>query len=181
MAERQSHDGLGGRGKVCGAVQAGGGNLHPGWELSTHFGKSPPPHIPQAFGYGGRNAVAFYELPRKEVRNHLLLDAPVRNGSFRTLGAHGNIFAIESFMDELADVAGIDPLSFRLAHLRDPRARAVLQAAADKAGWTCGTTSDGGNGRGLAFCRYKSIGMYAAVMVDVEGDHKTSGIKVPQV
>src|SRR5260370_5969202 len=148
--------------------QAGGVNLLAAWDLSQRFVRSPPPHIPQPFGDGDRNAVPFYELPRKEVRNHLLLDAPVRNGSFRTLGAHGNIFAIESFMDELADVAGIDPLSFRLAHLRDPRARAVLQAAADKAGWTCGTTSDGGNGRGLAFCRYKSIGIYAAAVVDVE-------------
>jgi len=161
--------------------QAGGVNLLAAWDLSTPFVKSPPPHIPQPFGDGDRNAVPFYELPRKEVRNHLLLDAPVRNGSFRTLGAHGNIFAIESFMDELADVAGIDPLSFRLAHLRDPRARAVLQAAADKAGWTVGKTRDGRNGRGLAFCRYKSIGMYAAVVVNVEVDHKTGVIKVPRV
>jgi CO/xanthine dehydrogenase Mo-binding subunit len=123
----------------------------------------------------------FYELPRKQIRNHLLLDTPIRNGSFRTLGSHGNIFAIESFMDELADVAGIDPVAFRLAHLRDPRARAVLQAAADKAGWTPGQKGDGQRGRGLAFCRYKSIGMYAAVVVDVEVDRKTGVIKVPRV
>src|SRR5258708_25673477 len=84
-------------------------------------------------------------------------------------------------MDELADVAGIDPLSFRLLHLRDPRAQAVLQAAADKAGWTPGKKGDGRRGRGLAFCRYKSIGMYAAVVVDVEVDHKTGVIKVPRV
>src|SRR5260370_41352749 len=94
------------------------------------------------------------------TRNHLLLDAPVRNGSFRTLGAHGNIFAIESFMDELADVAGIDPLSFRLAHLRDPRARAVLQAAAEKACWTVGKKSDGRNRSGLSCCQYESISVY---------------------
>src|SRR5258708_31716883 len=84
-------------------------------------------------------------------------------------------------MDELADVAGIDPLSFRLLHLRDPRAQAVLQAAADKAGWTAGKKGDGRRGRGLAFCRYKSIGMYAAAVVDVEVDRKTGVIKVPRV
>src|SRR5258708_39807282 len=84
-------------------------------------------------------------------------------------------------MDELADVAGIDPLSFRLLHLRDPRAQAVLQAAADKAGWTPGKKGDGRRGRGLAFCRYKSIGMYAAAVVDVEVDRKTGVIKVPRV
>jgi nicotinate dehydrogenase subunit B len=77
--------------------QAGGVNLLAAWDLSVPFTKSPPPHIPQPFGDGDRNAVPSYELPRKEIRNHLLLDAPVRNGSFRTLGAHGNIFAIECF------------------------------------------------------------------------------------
>jgi nicotinate dehydrogenase subunit B len=161
--------------------QAGGVNLLAAWDLSTPFVKSPAPHIPQPFGDGDRNAVPFYELPRKEIRNHLLLDAPVRNGSFRTLGSHGNIFAIESFMDELADVAGSDPLAFRLAHLRDPRARAVLQAAVDRAGWTAGKKGDGRNGRGLAFCRYKSIGMYAAAVVDVDVDRKTGIIRVPRV
>src|SRR5258708_5409231 len=84
-------------------------------------------------------------------------------------------------MDELADVAGIDPLSFSLLHLRDRRAQAVLQAAADKAGWTSGKKGDGQRGRGLAFCRYKSIGMYAAAVVDVEVDRKTGIIKVPRV
>jgi nicotinate dehydrogenase subunit B len=161
--------------------QAGGVNLLAAWDLSAPFVKSPPPHIPQPFGDGDRNAVPYYELMRKEIRNHLLLDAPVRNGSFRTLGAHGNIFAIESFMDELADAAGSDPLAFRLAHLGDPRGRAVLQAAADKAGWAPGKKGDGRNGRGLAFCRYKSIGMYAAAVVDVEVDRKTGVIKVPRV
>jgi nicotinate dehydrogenase subunit B len=161
--------------------QAGGVNLLAAWDLSTPFVKTPPPHIPQPFGDGDRNAVPYYELPRKEIRNHLLLDAPVRNGSFRTLGAHGNIFAIESVMDELADAAGIDPLAFRLAHLRDPRAKAVLQAVADKAGWIPGKKGDGQNGRGMAFGRYKSVGMYAAVVVDVEVDRKTGVIRVPRV
>ena len=161
--------------------QPGGVNLLAAWDLKTPFVKSPAPHIPQPFGDGDRNAVPFYELPRKEIRNHLLLDAPVRNGSFRTLGAHGNIFAIESFMDELAEAAGSDPLAFRLAHLRDPRAQAVLQAAADKAGWAPGKRGDGQRGRGLAFCRYKSIGMYAAAVVDVEVDRNSGVIKVPRV
>jgi len=161
--------------------QPGGVNLLAAWDLKTPFVKSPAPHIPQPFGDGDRNAVPSYELPRKEIRNHLLLDAPVRNGSFRTLGAHGNIFAIESFMDELAEAAGSDPLAFRLAHLRDPRAQAVLQAAADKAGWAPGKKGDGQRGRGLAYCRYKSIGMYAAAVVDVEVDRKTGVIKVPRV
>jgi len=149
--------------------------------LETPFAESPAPHIPQPFGDGDRNAPPPYEVPRKEIRYHLLLDAPVRNGSFRTLGAHGNVFAIESFMDELATIAGQDPLAFRLLHLKDPRARAVLQAAADMAGWTPGKKGDGQRGRGIAYSRYKSIGMYAAVVVDLEVDRKTGVVKVPKV
>src|SRR6266702_2501409 len=137
--------------------QAGGVNLLAAWDLSAPFAKSPAPRIPQPFGDGDRNAVPTYELPRKEIRNHLLLDAPVRNGSFRTLGSHGNIFAIESFMDELAHGRGSDPLAFRLAHLRDPRARAVLQAAADKAAWTPGK-GDGRRGPGIAYVGYRRSG-----------------------
>jgi nicotinate dehydrogenase subunit B len=161
--------------------QPGGVNLLAAWTLSVPFTKSPPPHIPQPFGDGDRNAVPYYELPRKEIRNHLLLDTPVRNGSFRSLGAHGNIFAIECFMDELAAAAGIDALSFRLLHLRDPRAQAVLKAAAEKAGWSPGKKGDGRTGRGLAFCRYEGIGMYSAAVVDVEVDRKTGAISVPRV
>jgi nicotinate dehydrogenase subunit B len=161
--------------------QPGGVNLLAAWDLKTPFIKSPAPHIPQPFGDGDRNTVPSYELPRKEIRNHLLLDAPVRNGSFRTLGAHGNIFAIESFMDQLAEAAGSDPLAFRLAHLKDPRSQAVLQAAGDKAGWAADQKGDGQRGRGLAFCRYKSIGMYAAAVVDVVVDRNSGVIKVPRV
>ncbi|SEE68647.1 CO or xanthine dehydrogenase, Mo-binding subunit [Rhizobiales bacterium GAS188] len=161
--------------------QAGGVNLLAAWELEAPFVKSPAPHIPQPFGDGDRNAPPPYELPRKEIRYHLFLDAPVRNGSFRTLGAHGNVFAIESFMDELANVAGRDPLAFRLSHLKDPRARAVLQAAADMAGWIPGRKGDGRHGRGIAYSRYKNIGMYAAVVLDVEVDRETGIIKVPRV
>ena len=161
--------------------QAGGVNLLAAWDLKVPFSKSPPPRIPQPFGDGDRNAVPTYELPRKEIRNHLLLDTPIRNGSFRTLGALGNVFAIESFMDELAEAAGLDPVVFRLAHLKDPRARAVIEAVAATAGWSAGAKGDGQRGRGFAYSRYKSIGMYAAVVVDVNIDRKSGIVRVPRV
>jgi isoquinoline 1-oxidoreductase len=60
---------------------------------------------------------------------------PLRHGSYRGLAATANNFARESFMDELAAMAGTDPLDFRLAHLENSRLRAVLETAADRFGW----------------------------------------------
>ena len=159
----------------------GGGNL-----LAAEALPNPPPAPPAAEssyppGAGTRNGEPLYAFPAKRILHHLIAETPVRTSSLRGLGATLNVFAIESFMDELADTAGMDPLAFRLMHLKDPRARAVLQAAADKAGWTAGKKGDGRHGRGLAFCRYKSIGMYAAAAVDVEVDRKTGAVKVPRV
>ena len=82
-----------------------------------------------------RNAVPGYDIPGLHVTRHRLLDMPIRTSSLRSLGAHLNVFAIESFMDELAAAAGADPVRFRLAHLTDPRARQVLTEAAGMAGW----------------------------------------------
>jgi CO/xanthine dehydrogenase Mo-binding subunit len=78
------------------------------------------------------------------------------------------VYAIESFMDELAHTAGVDPVEFRLRHLRDERARAVIEAGARRAGWKPGAQGDGSRGMGMAFARYKNIGNYAAVFAEVE-------------
>jgi len=80
-----------------------------------------------------------------------------------------NVFAIESFMDELAQLVGQDPLAFRLAHLDDERGRRVLQAAATAAGW--GQDTPDGVGRGIGFARYKGRGAYCAVIAEVEAEH----------
>jgi isoquinoline 1-oxidoreductase len=61
--------------------------------------------------------------------------APLRHGSYRALASTANNFAREAFMDELAGQAGRDPLEFRLAHLEEPRLRAVLETAAEKFDW----------------------------------------------
>ena len=62
-------------------------------------------------------------------------DSPLPQGSYRCLGATANNFARESFMDELAAAAGVDPLEFRLAHLENARLRNVLEKAAKEFGW----------------------------------------------
>lgn len=161
--------------------QPGGVNLLAAWHLARPFQPSPPPEIPQPYGNGDRNAVPVYDLPRKRVTNHLLLDAPIRTSSLRTLGAHGNVFAMESFMDELALAANADPVAFRLAHLSDPRAIAVVREAARRSGWQPGSKGDGQRGRGFAFSRYKNIGAYAAIVVDVHVDRATGVISVTHV
>jgi CO/xanthine dehydrogenase Mo-binding subunit len=81
-------------------------------------------------------------------------------------------------MDELAAAAEMDPVAFRLAHLTDPRARSVLQAAADAAGWTRPYPSDGRRGRGVAYTRYKNISTYVAVIVEIDVDRATGKIRV---
>jgi nicotinate dehydrogenase subunit B len=103
---------------------------------------------------------------------------PLRVSALRTLGAYANVFAIESFMDELAAAAGQDPVSFRLAQLLDPRARAVIEAAAKKAGWKAGETGNGVRGRGFGFAKYKNLATYVAVVAEIEIDPKTGHIRV---
>jgi CO/xanthine dehydrogenase Mo-binding subunit len=99
---------------------------------------------------------------------HLVTEQPLRVSALRALGAYTNVFAIESFMDELADAAGADPVAFRLAHLADPRAKAVIEAAARAAGWRSGAKSDGNSGRGIAFARYKNGSAYCAIVAEIE-------------
>ncbi|MCT6995135.1 molybdopterin-dependent oxidoreductase, partial [Salmonella enterica subsp. enterica serovar Javiana] len=76
--------------------------------------------------------------------------------AMRSLGAHVNVFAIESTVDELAARATIDPVQFRLNHLSDPRARAVVERVAAEFRWPHKATGPG-SGIGFAFARYKNI------------------------
>ena len=113
-----------------------------------------------------RNLDPLYDLPQKRLVKHLVRDMPLRVSALRSLGAYANVFAIESFMDELAGEAGCDPVSFRLRHLSDPRGRAVIEAAAarlDPSGADCPE----GRGRGLGFAQYKNSAAYAAVVMEV--------------
>jgi CO/xanthine dehydrogenase Mo-binding subunit len=114
------------------------------------------------------------------VLHHFIPDMPIRVSALRTLGAYANVFALESFMDELAAAAGADPVAFRLAHLKDPRARAVIEAAAKKAGWREGEKGDGTRGRGIAFAKYKNLACYVAVVAEVEVDRASGAVRVPR-
>ncbi|MDX1484572.1 MAG: molybdopterin cofactor-binding domain-containing protein [Alphaproteobacteria bacterium] len=124
-----------------------------------------------------RNAWSYYDLAHQRVINHFVGETPLRTSSFRGLGNYANIFAIESFMDELAEAAGCDALEFRLRHLKDPRGRAVLEAAAEAIGWPPGKPGSG-SGKGIAFNRYKNGKAYAAVAMEVTVNEETGRISV---
>jgi len=146
----------------------GGINLMASWHLAQPFKPAPPRNPPLPGGGSHRNAIPLYEFPNQRVTNRLIKRMPVRVSALRALGATANIFAIESFMDELAAAAGVDPVEFRLRHLKDPRARAVIETVAARAGWRKGEKGDGSRGRGMGFARYKNGAIYVAVIVEVE-------------
>ncbi|MEW6187639.1 MAG: molybdopterin cofactor-binding domain-containing protein [Thermodesulfobacteriota bacterium] len=136
------------------------------WHLARPF-RQPQPFPVKAYHVGiHRNADPLYTFPRRRIVKHFLPDSPLRVSSLRGLGSYANIFAIESFMDELALAGGIDPLEFRLAYLEDERAKAVLLAVAEKAGWPeLKKTREKDQGCGLAFSRYKNKQCYTAALV----------------
>jgi nicotinate dehydrogenase subunit B len=155
-----------------------GGRLMPSWARAQPLQPSPPMPIPQPEGGGDRNAIPLYDLPSVRVVSHFIPAMPLRISAMRGLGAYTNVFAIESFMDELAEVAGIDPVAFRLKHLKDQRARDVVTLAAEKFGWADKPALPKGHGRGFAFARYKNLGAYAAVAMEVAVEHETGRVRV---
>ena len=129
-----------------------------------------PPRTPNLTVNGGihRNATPPYAFPETRIVKHLVHDLPLRVSALRTLGAYANVFAAESFMDELANEAGADPLDYRRRHLEDARTRTVLDAAAERFGWTARPADKpaADTGRGIAVARYKNTKGYCAVAVE---------------
>jgi CO/xanthine dehydrogenase Mo-binding subunit len=158
-----------------------GTNLLGSWYLDSPFKPAPPRDIPAQFGGGGdRNAVPLYTFPNQKVVNHLVTAMPVRVSALRTLGAYGNVFAIESFMDEVALLAKVDPVVFRLRHLNDPRAKEVIEVAARNAGWS-NASKGRRQGKGIGFAQYKNHAAYVAVVAFVNVDTRTGAVHVERL
>ncbi|TYO64457.1 xanthine dehydrogenase family protein molybdopterin-binding subunit [Bradyrhizobium hipponense] len=137
-------------------------------EIANPYPRMISTNPPAANGGGGdRNSVPLYDLPAWTITSHRLLTMPVRTSALRTLGAQGNVFAIESLLDEIAALRGEDPIAFRLRHLRDERAKDVIRAAARRAAWKPQRRS--GTGHGVGFARYKNTGAYCAAIAEIEG------------
>jgi len=184
--------------------EGGSPNLHAASRLAGPLAPPVAVDIPVEAGGGtSRNAIPLYRLGRRRISSHWVSEMPVRTSALRSLGAFCNVFAIESFMDELAALAGADPLEYRLRHLDDARAAAVLRAAADSAGWSGrgsgwadrgpgwadrspgpgpgpgpGRRRDGERGMGIAFARYKNTSGYCAIVAEVEAVERLRVLRV---
>jgi nicotinate dehydrogenase subunit B len=163
-------------------------------ETLAHYLTGAKAAKPVVLAQGDRNAVPpYYGIPNLQVS---VLDVvpPVRAARMRGVASLPNSFAHECFIDELAVAAGADPLKFRLDRLNDPRAVAVLTAAAKKANWqpraprkpelAAGTIA---KGRGVAYARY-THGEYpgygaafTAWIADVEVEPGSGAVRVTRV
>jgi CO/xanthine dehydrogenase Mo-binding subunit len=143
-----------------------------GYDIAAAFPRIPAINPPFAAGGGAeRNCVPPYDFPALRVTNNYITEMPIRVSALRTLGAFLNVFAAESFMDEIAAERGEDPVAFRLRQLSDPRARAVIEAAAERFGWTEWKRREGW-GRGMAYAPYKGSGAYCAVIAEIEAEQE---------
>ena len=165
-------------GRPVGAKAAG--NLRAAREKYDPIPQPPPRSIPQPAGGADRNALPLYTFPNQKISKHLLLAPPLGLSALRGLGAYANVFAIESFLNELATATGEHPLDFRLRYLQDARARAVLESLRDELmqkpadppeGWLAG--------RGLGFARFKNLGAYVGVVGEARVNRESGEVQVP--
>ena len=138
--------------------------------LSNHFREDPIGPIPAQPNTGRhagmhRNLDPVYDFTETRLVKNLVSGLPHRTSALRCLGATTNIFAIESFMDELAREHAVPPVAFRKSHLGDPRALAVL-AELQRYIDTRHEMGDG-SGRGIAYAQYKNQMTRVGVCVEL--------------
>jgi nicotinate dehydrogenase subunit B len=151
----------------------GAGSMLAAQHMAQPFAVPAAKPIPLPEGGGDRNAIPIYKFPNARVVHHFIPDMPVRISAMRALGAYHNVFSIESFVDELAAAAGVDPVEFRVKHLEDPRGRDVINKAAQGFGWQKGQKPPRDRGFGFAFARYKNLAAYCAIASEVEVNRET--------
>lgn len=153
--------------------------------------EKPPPASPPAgtppLGDDGSNAYPWYTFPSQRVISYSLYSKWLFTGPLRSPSRIQNTFAQESFMDELAALAGSDPVTFRLGHTNDPRLIAVINKAASSAGWQSRPSpnpSAGGSvktGRGIAAVRYEGSSSWVAAVITVNVDTSSGAVTPTQI
>lgn len=139
----------------------------------------PQPAMPPGFRFSGGllNAIPSYDIAATRTVEHVV-KPPVRTSSLRGLGGPPNVFAGESFIDELAEIAGQDPLAYRLSMLTDPRGRAVLERAAEMCDWPRRWAAGTGRGLGVAYDRHRGRSAWCAVAAEVEVEREVRLVKL---
>ena len=137
-------------------------------------------------GLTALNADPPYALPHMRATISWLKATPLRTSNLRAPGKVGNVFAVESFFDELAAAAAADPLDYRLRRLSDPRGREVLSRTAERMAWvphTKATDRSGAmlRGRGIAYAHYKQTETYVGMGMEVEVERASGKIRVTRV
>jgi CO/xanthine dehydrogenase Mo-binding subunit len=144
-----------------------GGNLISEWYIKNALPKNELKPMEGAY----RNAIPKYTIPVLTIKTRFI-KTPLRVSAFRSLGALGNIFALESFIDECAISAQIDPVNFRLKHLKDERAINVINTV-KKISHFKYNSSFNGVGTGIAFAQYKNHAGYVAIVVKLSIENNT--------
>ncbi len=164
-----------------------GCNLRSAWYLAEPVAPSKAVDGALPNGAAGRNAVPIYAAPIQRITTHYHPEMPIRTSALRTLGGFFNAVSAEMFVDELAAMARIDPVSFRLRNVKDERLVAVLRRAVADSGWAPAVVqvqrplSREMRGFGVGLSRYKNQDSYVAVVAEVVVDTVNGTIKVPRM
>ncbi|MDB5856917.1 MAG: carbon monoxide dehydrogenase, partial [Ramlibacter sp.] len=137
----------------------------------------------QSVGLISQNGDPPYAARAVRVHVHWLEGSPLRPSNIRAPGKVANCFAVESFVDELAARAGVDPLEFRLRDLSQPRGREVVERLARLMNWQSRPSGRAptGSGRGMAYVHYKHNETFVAMGMDVQVDRRSGEIRVLRV
>ncbi|WP_425091476.1 molybdopterin cofactor-binding domain-containing protein [Tropicimonas sp. S265A] len=165
--EAFSADAIGGT--FRGRPRSGPDRAGPAKLLGNHFKAAPiGPHraVPNMNRHGGlhRNLTPIYDIPQMRLVKNLIPEAPLRSSALRCLGAALNVFAIESFVDEIVQDKGLDPFDYRKRNLSDARAIAVIDALEKDLE---SRPKPAAGGRGIAYAQYKNAMTRVAVAVDL--------------
>jgi CO/xanthine dehydrogenase Mo-binding subunit len=147
-------------------------------EAALAPGTPPPPPMSMPGFSGGRlNATPSYDIAATRVKENVVTPR-VRTSSLRGLGGPANEYACESFVDEIAGIAGTDPLAYRLSMTSDPRARVVMERLGVLSNWARRGAGGQGEGLGMAYARHRDRGAYVGVAAKLSVDQEVCLIEM---
>lgn len=137
------------------------------------------PESPKGARFSGAvfNAIPSYDIASSRIVEHAT-HTPVRTSSLRGLGGPPNTFFTEAFIDELAELAGADPLAWRLGMVSNPRGRAALERIGAMCGWERRGDAGSGRGLGIGYDRHRGAGAFCACAAEVEVEESVKLVRL---